>query len=260
MFLPTVIGHRGAAASAPENTLAGLRRAAELGARMVEFDVKLSHDGIPILMHDDRLERTTTGRGPVRDHALAALKALDAGAWFGPDFAGEPVPTLTEALAACRQLGLAVNIEIKPCRGREEETAETALLHARAVWQDSPPPLVSSFSVRSLDAARRAAPDWPRGLLLDRRPDDWREVAATLGAASLHVSADREDADSLRAYGATGTPIVVYTVNDPQRAEALLGLGVAAIISDAPDRILAAVAAGALSDQMESPCDPSGRM
>ena len=238
MFLPTVIGHRGAAASAPENTLAGLRRAAELGARMVEFDVKLSRDGVPILMHDDRLERTTTGRGPVRDHDLAALETLDAGAWFGPAFGGEPIPTLAQALALCRQLVLAVNIEIKPCSGRDVETAEVALRQARAVWREGPPPLVSSFNRRSLAAAGRVAPDWPRGLLLDRRSDDWREAATALEAATLHVADHLADAESLRAYRAAGLPVMVYTVNEPQRAQALLALGAAAVITDAPDRVL----------------------
>ena len=96
--LAPVIGHRGAAKRAPENTLAGLRRAHELGAAWVEFDVMLSGDGVPILIHDETLERTTDGHGAVPDHGLAAIRELDAGAWFAPAYAGERVPTLEEAI------------------------------------------------------------------------------------------------------------------------------------------------------------------
>ena len=97
--LQPVIGHRGAAARAPENTLAGLRRARELGAAWVEFDVMLTADRVPVLIHDETLERTTTGRGEVARHTAAEIRALDAGGWFAPEFAGERVPTLAEAVA-----------------------------------------------------------------------------------------------------------------------------------------------------------------
>ena len=115
--LPRVIGHRGAAAAAPENTLVSLQKAKELGASWVEFDVKLTRDGVPILMHDERLERTTDGRGEVALTTLNDLQKLDAGGWFGPAFRGEPVPTLEAALALCAELGLGINVEIKPVRG-----------------------------------------------------------------------------------------------------------------------------------------------
>jgi hypothetical protein len=120
--LPRVVGHRGAAASAPENTLAGLRRAHQLGVGWVEFDVKLSGDGVPILMHDAVLERTTDGKGAVADTAYADIRALDAGAWFGPEFAGERVPSFDEAIDLLLSHGLGANVEIKPCPGRERET------------------------------------------------------------------------------------------------------------------------------------------
>ena len=125
--LPRVIGHRGAAAVAPENTLASLRRAKELGAGWVEFDVKLTRDGAAVLIHDERLERTTDGRGEVARTTLAELRKLDAGAWFDPAFAGERVPTLGDALALCGELGLGINVEVKPCPGREAETARVAV-------------------------------------------------------------------------------------------------------------------------------------
>jgi glycerophosphoryl diester phosphodiesterase len=162
--LPPVIGHRGAAAAAPENTLASLRKAHELGARWVEFDVKLSRDRRPILAHDERLNRTTNGRGRFADQTLAEIAKLDAGSWFGPAFAGERVPTFEDALALCGELGLGVNVEIKPCPGRERETArvvaETLLDHWPAT---RPTPLISSFAPACLLIAREVAPEVPRG-------------------------------------------------------------------------------------------------
>ena len=106
LAIPRLIGHRGAAAAAPENTLASLRKAKELGASWVEFDVKLTRDGCPVLIHDERLERTTSGRGEVALTTLEELQKLDAGGWFAPAFRGERVPTLEAALALCAELGL----------------------------------------------------------------------------------------------------------------------------------------------------------
>lgn len=240
--LPKVIGHRGAAARAPENTLAGLRKAADLGVRMVEFDVKLTADDVPVLMHDDTVDRTTDGTGAVRGMTFAEIGALDAGSWFGPAFAGERVPTLEAALGLCLERGLAVNIEIKPCPGREVETARVALALARRLWPSGrPAPLVSSFAIESLHEAMHAAPDWPRGYLIWDRPDDWRDVVAALRPASLNVSHERETPESIALYRETGLPVIAYTVNDAARARTLAGLGVAAMFSDVPDVLLDAL-------------------
>src|SRR5260370_12288918 len=116
--LPSVIGHRGAAARAPENTLAGLRHAKELGCAWVEFDVRLTADGALVLCHDSRLERTTTGRGRLSAQTLASIRRCDAGGWFAPEVAGEAVPRLDEALRPAAELGLAANIEIQADPGR----------------------------------------------------------------------------------------------------------------------------------------------
>ncbi|MEE8270801.1 MAG: glycerophosphodiester phosphodiesterase [Alphaproteobacteria bacterium] len=243
--LPKVIGHRGAAARAPENTLAGLRTAAALGAGMVEFDTKLTGDGVPILLHDSLVDRTTDGSGPVRDMGLAAVRALDAGAWFGPGFAGEPVPTLAQALSLALRLGLAVNIEIKPCDGREVETAEAALAVAAQVWPaDRPAPLVSSYSREALRAVRRIRPDWPRGLLFGTPPADWMAQVDDLAPATINVSQRRLTADRVARLRAAGRPVLAYTVNDPARARALFDIGVAAVFTDAPDTILAGLGDG----------------
>jgi glycerophosphoryl diester phosphodiesterase len=240
LTIPHVIGHRGAAAHAPENTLAGFRRAKALGCGMVEFDVKLTRNRVPILMHDDTLERTTNGQGAVMNADFAAIRTLDAGRYFSPDFTGERIPTLEEALKLALELDLAVNIEIKPCPGRDVETAQVALAQALAIWpRDREPPLVSSFSVDSLAAAKEAAPDWPRGYLIWDRPPTWRALADTLGAATLNIAAEKETPATIAEYRATGRPVLAYTINDAAQAKALFAQGIVAVFSDRPDAILA---------------------
>lgn len=241
--LPPVIGHRGAAASAPENTLQGIRAAHAQGVRWVEFDAKLTADGVPVLMHDERLERTTTGRGRIRDSSWDEIARLDAGSWFGAAFAGARVPSLEEALELCADLRLGVNLEIKPCPGREVETAERVLEVAGAVWpEDRRPPLVSSFAPAALRAAAKVSPDWPRGCLSALISPGWRNELASLGAASLHVD-HRQLEDSRRdAVLREAVPLLVYTVNDEPRARALLAAGITSVISDCPGRILSSCA------------------
>jgi len=236
--LPRVIGHRGAVASAPENTLAGFRKAAELGVRWVEFDVRLTFDGSCVLLHDDTAERTTDGAGRIRDLALAELQRLDAGSWFDPAFAGERVPTLEEAIALLAELGLGANVELKPSPGQEEETARRALGILRERWPARlPTPLVSSFQEAALAAAREAMPEAPRGLLLGAVPRDWRQRAEDLDCATIHCDHNRLDRGTVRAIGEAGYPVLAYTVNDPARAATLFDWGVAAVFSDAPERI-----------------------
>lgn len=231
--LPRVIGHRGAAAEAPENTLAGLRQAHASGARFVEFDVKLTRDRVPILCHDERLERTSDGTGLVRDRTLDDLQRLDAGSWFDRRFAGERIPTLDQALDLCLDLGLGLNLEIKPCPGRERETAEIALDHLRRRWPASAPtPLVSSFAEASLDAARALAPDLPRGFLATRLPRDWPARVRDLGCTTVNLGWQRLTRPEIDAVRGAGFQVLVYTVNDVLRARRLMDWGVAAVITD----------------------------
>lgn len=241
--VPFVIGHRGAAAHAPENTLASIRKAKELGCTMVEFDVKLTRDRTPFLMHDSALSRTTGGKGWSARRDWAEIAALDAGSWFGAAFAGEPPPSLEQVIALLVELDLQANIEIKPCPGREIETAEVTCGEIKLRWPDGrPPPLISSFARPSLEAARRVAPHCPRGLLVERLPRDWRQAMSRLGCTSLHISDRYIDAARMTELRTEGVPVLVYTVNDPARAVQLKAEGVQAVITDAPDRILAGLA------------------
>lgn len=235
-----MIGHRGAALSAPENTLAGFRRARALAAPWVELDVRLAKGDLPVVIHDDTLDRTTDGSGPVADCPPETLSALDAGSWFGRRFAGQRVPTMAEAAAFVAALGLGLNIEIKAAAGREADTARLALAAARQAWPaDRPPPLVSAFSRIALRAAREAAPDWPRGLLVEGLPADWHEAALGLGCGVVCADHRRLDGRQAARVRAAGLGLLAWTVNDPGRARRLFDWGVDGVFSDAPDRILA---------------------
>ncbi len=238
-LIPKVIGHRGAAGHAPENTLASINKAAALGVRWVEFDTKLSADGTVIVFHDDKLERTTGVKGEVAKTALREILTFDAGAWFGDDFAGEPVPTLSQAMAALARLGLGANVEIKASPGREAETGRAVGDVLKSDWPETlPAPLISSFDVETLAAARAAAAEIPRALLVFKIPRDWRQRLEHLGAAALHCQAKRLTEKKARAVLDQGYALRVFTVNDAALAEKLFGWGVDAVISDYPDRLL----------------------
>lgn len=237
--LSRLIGHRGAKAVAPENTLVSFRRAAEDGAGWIEFDVRLSADGIPIIFHDDTLERTTNGRGAIADHDLAALKQLDAGAWFAPGFANQAIPTFSETLDICQALALGMNIEIKPNPGEARITALAALELVEARSTTLPGRvLFSSFKVEALEALQEAGAHWPRGLLLDQLDRGWRSDARRLACVSLHPRADCLDSPKIVAeIQAQGLLVLPFTVNDPERAKELIDWGVDAVITDDPRRL-----------------------
>lgn len=239
--LPPVIGHRGAAGYAPENTLAGFRYAARLGVSWVEFDVQLTADNVPVVIHDATLDRTTDGYGQVGRCSLDQLRRYDAGAWMHPAYAGERVPTLAEALIEIAAAGMGCNIELKPQRGRAAETARITLETARALWPAKlPPPLVSSFEAAALQAAREVAPDWPRGFLAGKLPPDWRRQVDSLGCVSVNLHHRRITAGLVEDVAAAGFPVLAYTVNDPARARQLWSWGVASVFSDLPDLMQAA--------------------
>lgn len=240
-MLPRVIGHRGAALAAPENTLAGLREAARQGCRWVEIDVRLTADDGLVLMHDPTVDRTTTETGRVREFPLAQLAAMDAGTRFDAAFAGEPVPSLADAIVAVHALDLRLDIELK-CEPGESFAAAAALVALLGrVWRAPEPPLVSSFDPAALAAVRGAAPDLPVAVVTPTLADEWRPAFDALGAVSLHVG-DRGLTESpVRQLIAEGIDIAVYTVNDAGRARELLSWGVGGVFSDCPGAIAAAL-------------------
>ena len=258
--LPPVIGHRGAAACAPENTLAGFRKAKELDCRWVEFDVRLTADDQLILLHDEKLERTTNGRGKAALLPLAEIRRYDAGCRFGPSFRGERVPTLADAVVLLGELGVGANVELKAVRGREAETGAMAAALLRRVWPPQlPAPLISSFSPNALAAAQACAPRIGRGILFHSVPKNWRLLAERLGCVTIHAYHRNLDPALVAEIRESGYPLLAYTVNDPARAYTLFCWGVTSVFSDVP-HILSAAAESATCLPAAADLNPAGTL
>lgn len=235
---PRIVAHRGGGKVAPENTLDGIDTAARLGLKMIEFDAKLSADNIVFLLHDDLVDRTSNGRGLAKALTYSELSQLDAGTWFNPDFASARMPTLVQVAERCVALGLAANVEIKPCERRDVETGWLVAEEAARLWKGvSPAPLLSSFSYSALEAAANAAPELPRGMLYEAIPADWRAQTAALSCVSLHADHETLDEQLVGEIRDAGLRILAYTVNDPARARELAQWGVDAICTDRIDII-----------------------
>ena len=233
---PRWIAHRGAGKLAPENTLAAFRVGASHGYRAFECDVKLSADGVPFLLHDATLERTTSGRGPASALTWSELSRLDAGGWHSPAFAGEPVPSFETIALHCLRHDFALDVEIKPTPGDERETGRVVATMAASLWAGAAtPPLLTSFRPDALAAARDAAPSLPRGLLLDSLRDGWLDEALSLGCVAVITNHALVDAAMLASARIAGLRALVYTVNDPRRARRLEALGIDGIVTDAVD-------------------------
>lgn len=241
---PRWIAHRGAGKLAPENTLAAFRLGAQHGYRMMECDVKLSSDGVPFLLHDDTLDRTTqaaTAWAPgasavAGDHPWSALSTLDAGSWHSRAYAGEPMPTLDAVAAFCLANGLLLNLEIKPSRGTAHHTGAVVAQHAARLWAGQPiQPLLTSFEVAALEGAQSTQPELPYGLLLETLWTGWLETALALGCQAVVCHHSLWDTSSVTQAQSAGFRTVSYTVNDAETVQRLLALGTDAIITDRVD-------------------------
>jgi len=235
---------------APENTLAAIRRSHELGFRGIEIDARLTRDEVPVVIHDRTLERTTDGHGAVAETAAADVARLDAGRWFGAEFAGERVPTLAVTVALCRAQGSWMNLEIKRAPGNIARVGEVVARTAAQLYADlmqpggdrgelvvPQVPLLSSFGRDALLAARAVAPDLPRALLVDDVPEDWQEELGRLGCVSLHADHELLTPALARAVKDAGYWLFCYTVNEPERARQIFGWGVDALCTDRIDLI-----------------------
>jgi glycerophosphoryl diester phosphodiesterase len=218
--------HRGASAEAPENTLAAFCRAVETGADGIELDVHLCADGVPVVIHDETLERTTDGCGQIATCSLARLRKLDAGSWFAPIFAGERVPTLEDTLRLLAGR-LRLNLEVKDTR------AGMAVLELLRHFAQADV-VVSSFAYPLLSQLRRAAPDLPLAVLAG---SDWHRAvarAAALRACALHPHVDLVNRPLLAACRQLQLPVLAWTVDDPSRARTLARLGIAGLFTNDP--------------------------
>ena len=237
--IPKIIGHLGACGYAPENTIESILTAAEMGVEWVELDVMLTRDNVPVIFHDDTLDRTTNGFGNIADTTWADLQQLEAGSWFGESFAGAKIPSLEDALDVIIQKNLGLNLEIKPTPGREKETAEVALDVLSRIWDDHSRLLISSFQLVSLETAQEMAPDWYRGLLLwhDDLPPNWADIADYLDVVSVNISQQLATREMVEDIIDMEKAVMVYTVNDAQEARKLRGWGVDTVFTDVPDVI-----------------------
>lgn len=236
--LPKIIGHRGCAGYAPENTLEGIHTAADMGVEWVELDVKLTKDEVPIIFHDDTLDRTTNGSGNVAEKTYKELKELECGSWFADSFTGIEIPTLEDAIEVLIDRDLGFNMEIKPCPGREKLTAEIALDLLSSIWDDHDRLLISSFQHVSLEVAQDMAEDWYRGLLLPPEwSDNWAELAQYLDVQTINVAGNEVSREQIETIMDMEKQILAYTVNTPDKARTLQGWGVDGFFSDVPDTI-----------------------
>ncbi len=234
---PLWIAHRGAGKLAPENTLAAFRLGASHGYAAFECDVKLSRDGLPFLLHDATLDRTTPERGVAGERPWSALCRIDAGAWLDPRFAGECLPSLEAVARYVQGNGFALNIEIKPTPGTEHGTGQGVAAHTLALWGAATSPvLFSSFSTEALQGAMEVAPAIPRALLLDKLWPGWQDSVSALRCSAVVTHHALMDAGLIAELRALGQRAVCYTVNEPGDAQRLLALGIDGLITDAVDR------------------------
>ncbi len=236
--MPAIIAHRGASGSAPENTLAAIRLAAEHGARWIEIDVNISADGIPVLFHDDGLSRCSNGHGLVIEHSLDTLKSLDCGSWFSEQFTGEKIATFDECLELATECNLGINLEIKPCSGWELPTTDaiSQLINSKKTL---PPIVVSSFSHLVMQRATTSLPELPRSSLFLVAPPDWHTLLEEVDASNIHLHGNslltkKQVAD----FKASGLGVYCYTVNTTDEAKALFDIGVDGVFTNYPQMLL----------------------
>lgn len=239
---PLIFAHRGACRVAPENTLPAFAAAVQLGADGVELDVQYSADGGLVVFHNPTLEKTSTGRGRVTAHTLAELQALDAGSWFGPEFAGTRIPTLAEVLALLKGR-LLVNIELKALDLASNSLGPDVVQLVRR-YDMADQVVLSSFNPFALRAAKQAGPEIEAGLLLSLelpRWTRWEIIRRYSRAEGLHPELAMVDQAYMARARRLGMPVRVWTVNEEADLHRMAALGVDTIITDVPDVALRVV-------------------
>jgi glycerophosphoryl diester phosphodiesterase len=229
------IAHRGASGYAPENTFAAFRRAIALGAGFIETDLQLSRDARLVAIHDATVNRTTNGQGAVRDMTLAELRRLDAGSWFGSEFAGERIPTIEEILEFANKHDVVFYLEMKPSGSWG---GEHALISALRESREIARTVVISFDAAILAAVRKIEPTLMTGLLFEGHIPNPLDKAIEIGARQLAVRGDLVTPRLLKEARGHDLQVVCWTVNHPGHMRLLVQAGVDGIISDYPDRLV----------------------
>ncbi len=234
------IGHRGASGRFPENTLSSFRAAIEAGAEMCELDVQMTRDGVAVVIHDDTVDRTTDGHGPVAGLTLAELKRLDAGAWFDRKFAGERIPTLDEVLAAVKDR-CALDIELK-AKHSERQVCELMRKHRAIDTSSTMPGMISSFEWDLLWRAREIEPAIRIGMLAEKNPARLIAEAIARRVAAINPRFDLATAEFCEQAHRSGLKVYVWTVDAPEAMRALADNGVDGIVTNYPERLRALIA------------------
>ena len=234
MRQPWIIAHRGASGHAPENTMVAFRRAVELGARFIETDLHMTRDARFVAIHDATVERTTNGRGAIRDLTLAQIAELDAGKWFDRTFMGERVPTLEQILAFGREADVVLYLEIKYEVAWNLHHSLVAELHKS---QSTARSIVISFDQSTLTALRTVDSTMMMGLLVDRPREDFAKVAIELGVRQLCPRADLVTPNLVEDAHRVDLQVATWTADDPDVMRAVAAAGVDGIMSNFPDRL-----------------------
>jgi glycerophosphoryl diester phosphodiesterase len=238
LFFVLAIAHRGASGYAPENTLAAFRRAIAMGVSFIETDLHLTRDAHFVALHDETVNRTTTGQGPIQGMTLTEVRRLDAGSWFGSEFMGERVPTLLEILEFARKNDVVFYLELKP---NGFWGGEHALISALRDAGQIARVVIISFDPGILDGLRRLEPTLMTGLLFDHQIEDAFAKTMEIGARQIALRGDLVTPNFLREAHKRDLQVVCWTVNNPAHMRLLASAGVDGIMSDYPDRLLSTV-------------------
>jgi glycerophosphoryl diester phosphodiesterase len=234
-----IIGHRGAMGHAPENTMASFAMGLAMGADAIELDVHLSANGHLVVIHDSSVDRTTNGSGYIKDLTLAEIKSLDAGSWYGPEFAGERIPTLDEVLAWAKgRISLVIEIKNSPVfyPGIEEKVVEALKAHG---MEDAA--VVISFDHRSVKKVKELRPGIATGILYVARPVDAVSMARTARADAIHPNVGYLTAETVGEAHRAGLAVSTWIVNDPLQMRKLADMGVDSVGTNYPDRLCSAL-------------------
>ena len=230
-----LIGHRGVSGLYPENTLVSFAAAKSHGLNWIEFDVMPCASGEWMVIHDERLERTTNGHGFVHDHSLLELKKLDAGSWFSRTFENECIPTLIEVLNLAKAYQLHPNIEIK-INTFNDKVLRSLINTIKAVWPKKlPMPLFSSFNLELLILLRQLEPCWPISFVSEAYNTGAIDILNHHKFQHLSFQHDLIRPQDLFELKQAKIPISLYTLNDFSKLQMWQALGVDSFFTDRPD-------------------------
>jgi glycerophosphoryl diester phosphodiesterase len=232
------IAHRGASGYAPENTLAAYRRAVAQGVTFIETDLHLTRDAHFVALHDETVNRTTNGQGPIQQMTLLEARRLDAGSWFGSEFIGERLPTLPEILDFAKKHDVVFYLELK---SHGFWGGDHALISALRDSGEIPRVIVIAFDASILEGLRKIEPTLMTALLYDGTIEDPLEKALSIGARQIAVKGDLMTPNFLAEAHKRDIQCVCWTINQPAHMRLLAAAGVDGIMSDYPDRLLASL-------------------